>query len=176
MRLPSHAAGMEFLFTCLSVAIALIGIFLAYRFYVVNPEVPGACRKPDLAACTRWSTGSITWMNFTMLHVVNRTKDLGNACYFIDAKFVDGAVNGTAATTRGTATVSRIFDKYVVDGLVNFVGWINMALNRLATSLQTGLVQRYALGAVIGIVVFISDLLQRAVQALDMAGHPAFQS
>jgi hypothetical protein len=38
---------------------------------------------------------------------------------------------------------------------VNFVGWFNMVLNRAATSLQTGLVQRYALGAVIGIVVFI---------------------
>jgi len=66
-----------------------------------------------------------------------------------------GAVNGTAATTRGTATVSRIFDKYVVDGLVNLVGWINMTLNRFATALQTGMVQRYALSAVLGILIFI---------------------
>jgi NADH-quinone oxidoreductase subunit L len=86
---------------------------------------------------------------------VNRTKELANACYFVDSKFVDGAVNGTALTTKGTATVSGFFDKYVVDGLVNFVGWINMVLNGVATSLQTGLIQRYALGAVFGIVVFI---------------------
>jgi NADH:ubiquinone oxidoreductase subunit 5 (subunit L)/multisubunit Na+/H+ antiporter MnhA subunit len=64
-------------------------------------------------------------------------------------------VNGTAATTRGTATLSRLFDTYVVDGLVNFIGWINMRLNRIATSFQTGLVQRYALAAVVGILVFI---------------------
>jgi NADH-quinone oxidoreductase subunit L len=161
LRLPeaahevaSHAVGIEFLFTCLSVAIALIGIFFAYRFYVVNPEVPGRVAN---------RLGSLYTLVNRKYYVdelydaafVNRTKDLGNACYFIDAKFVDGAVNGTAATTRGTATVSRIFDKYVVDGLVNFVGWINMALNRLATSLQTGQVQRYALGAVIGILVVI---------------------
>jgi hypothetical protein len=42
-----------------------------------------------------------------------------------------------------------------VDGLVNFIGWTNMAFNRVATSLQTGLVQRYALGALFGVVVFI---------------------
>ena len=86
---------------------------------------------------------------------VNRTKDLGNALFFVDSKFVDGAVNGTAATTRGTAVVSGFFDKYVVDGLVNLVGGINMMLNRIATSFQTGLVQRYALAAVFGIVVIV---------------------
>ena len=86
---------------------------------------------------------------------VNRTKDLGRACFFLDSKFVDGAVNVTAASTRGTATLSRLFDTYIVDGLVNLVGWINMKLNRIATSFQTGLVQRYVLAAVVGIVVFI---------------------
>ena len=58
-------------------------------------------------------------------------------------------MNGAAATTRGTATLSRLL-KYVVDGLVNLVGWIIMALNRIATSFQTGMVQRYALAAVFG--------------------------
>jgi NADH-quinone oxidoreductase subunit L len=87
--------------------------------------------------------------------LVNRTKNLADACFFVDSRFVDGAVNGTAATTRGTATLSKLFDTYVVDGLVNFVGWISMAFNRVATSLQTGLVQRYALGAIFGMVVFI---------------------
>jgi hypothetical protein len=42
-----------------------------------------------------------------------------------------------------------------VDGLVNLVGWINMRLNRIATSFQTGLVQRYALAAIFGILAFI---------------------
>jgi hypothetical protein len=68
---------------------------------------------------------------------------------------VDGAVNGAAATTRGTATASLLFDNYVIDGLVNFVGWINMRLNKFATALQTGLVQRYALSALVGIVILI---------------------
>ena len=149
-----HVGGQELLFTCLSVLVALFGIFIAYRLYVVNPEVPermaNRFRRLHSMIYHKYYVDELYDALF-----VNRAKDLANACFFVDSKFVDGAVNGTAATTRGTATVSRVFDKYVVDGLVNFVGWINMALNRLATSLQTGLVQRYALGAVLGILVFI---------------------
>jgi NADH-quinone oxidoreductase subunit L len=161
LRLPEsahetvvHAGGVEFLFTCLSVLIAGIGIFLAYRFYVVNPAIPERLAGRFRGCYTLLSRKYYMDELYDAVFV-NRIKNLGNACYFIDAKFVDGAVNGTAATTRGTATVSRLFDQYVVDGLVNFVGWVNMALNRIAAALQTGLVQRYALGAVFGIVLFI---------------------
>jgi NADH-quinone oxidoreductase subunit L len=149
-----HGAGQEILFTFLSVAIAGIGIFLAYRFYVVDPGTA------DRVTARFQGFYRLVYRKYMVDELydalfVNRTKDLGKACFFIDSKFVDGAVNGTAATTRGTATVSGLFDKYVVDGLVNFVGWFNMMLNRIATSFQTGMIQRYALGAVVGIVIFI---------------------
>ena len=161
LRLPepaheaaAHATSVEFLFTALSVLVALTGIFVAYRLYVVNPAIPAriAARFKGLYELVyhKYYVDELYDAAF-----VNRTKDLGNACFFVDSKFVDGAVNGTAATTRGTATVSRLFDKYVVDGLVNLVGWINLGLNRLATAIQTGLVQRYALGAVFGILVIL---------------------
>jgi NADH-quinone oxidoreductase subunit L len=161
MRIPEHAheaaahsVSQEVLFTSLSVLVAFIGIFVAYRLYVSSPATPARIaarfkRVYDLIY-RKYYVDELYDALF-----VNRAKDLGNACFFVDAQFVDGAVNGTASTTRGTATVSRLFDKYVVDGLVNLVGWINLGLNRLATSLQTGLVQRYALGAVFGILLFI---------------------
>jgi NADH-quinone oxidoreductase subunit L len=149
-----HSAGQELLFTVLSVAIAMVGIFVAHRFYVARPGLPDRFVEKfkgfHRLVFRKYYVDELYDALF-----VNRTKDLGNACYFVDSKFVDGAVNGTAATTRGTATLSNLFDKYIVDGLVNFIGWINMRLNRIATSFQTGLVQRYALAAVVGIVVFI---------------------
>ena len=161
LRLPegaahgeSHAASEEILFTLLSVGIAVTGIFLAYHFYVRDPAAVSRLAE-RFKALHRVVFRKFYVDEFYDLLFVNRTKDLANACYFFDSKFVDGAVNGTAWTTRGTATVSGFFDKYVVDGLVNLIGWINMALNRVATSLQTGLIQRYALGAVFGIVVLI---------------------
>jgi len=161
LRLPeasheaaAHSAGTELLFTTLSVLIAGAGILLAWRFYVADPgtadRVTGKIRGLYRVVFRKYYVDELYDALF-----VNRTKDLGNICFFVDSKFVDGAVNGTAATTRGTATVSRLFDQYVVDGLVNLIGWVNMLFNRMATSLQTGLVQRYALGAVVGIVIFI---------------------
>ncbi len=170
LRLPltdppsaAHAGGQELLFTSLSVLISLAGILLAYRFYVLNPgsadRVTGKIRGIYTLVFRKYYVDELYDALF-----VHRTKNLGDACFFVDSKFVDGAVNGTAATTRGTAIISKTFDMYVVDGLVNLVGWVNMLLNRVATSFQTGLVQRYALAAVFGIVVFIliyyNDLLR----------------
>jgi NADH-quinone oxidoreductase subunit L len=178
LRLPEHAesaahhpASEELLFTVLSVAIAALGIYLAYRFYVV---------RPGLADRVTQKIQGLYRLVFRKYYVdeiydalfVNRAKDLGTACFFIDSHFVDGAVNGTAATTRGTASLSKLFDTYVVDGLVNFIGWINMKLNRIATSFQTGLVQRYALATVAAIsvivVIYFNDVIwQRILRSIN---------
>jgi len=149
-----HSASQEVLFTCLSIVMALAGIYLAYRFYVLNPGTA------DRVTAKIKGFYTLVYRKYCVDELydalfINRCKDLGRACFFVDSNFVDGAVNGSASTTRGTATVSRLFDTYVVDGLVNLIGWINMALNRIATSFQTGLIQRYDLAAVFGIVVFI---------------------
>ena len=161
LRLPEnheaaihHSVGQEFLFTALSVAIALTGIFLAYRFYVKSPGMAdrftGKIKAYYTLVYRKYCVDELYDALF-----VNRIKDLGRACFSLDSRFIDGAVNLTAASTRGTATLSKLFDTHIVDGLVNFVGWINMKLNRVATSFQTGLIQRYALATVVGIVVII---------------------
>jgi NADH-quinone oxidoreductase subunit L len=150
----AHSAGQELLFTGLSIAIALAGIALAYRFYVTAPGTADRVTARIQGFYNLVRNKYYVDQAYDALFV-NRTKDLGNGLFFVDSKFVDGAVNGTAATTRITASISGIFDKYVVDGLVNLIGWINMLLNRIATSFQTGLVQRYVLAAVFGIVVIV---------------------
>jgi len=132
----------------------LLGIYLAHRFYVAQPGMA------DRVAEKFKGFHRLVYRKYFVDEIydalfVNRIKDLGRACFFVDSRFVDGAVNGTAATTRGAATLSRLFDTYVVDGLVDLAGWVNMRLNRIATSFQTGLVQRYSLSAIFGIVVFI---------------------
>jgi NADH-quinone oxidoreductase subunit L len=149
-----HSHSLEIMFTALSVLIAAVGIFAAHRFYVADPSLPERVTS-KIQGLYRLVYQKYRIDELYDALFVNRTKDLANACFFVDSQFVDGAVNGAAATTRGTAVASKVFDKYVVDGLVNFVGWINMLLNRVATSLQTGLVQQYVLGAGVGILVFI---------------------
>jgi NADH-quinone oxidoreductase subunit L len=150
----AHYAILEPFFTVLSVAISLLGIFMAYRFYVVRPGTADRV------------TEKIKGFYNLVYHkyyvdelydatIVNRVKGLGVACFFLDSKLVDGLVNLTASFTRGIASLSRLFDTHIVDGLVNLVGHINIMLNRRFTSFQTGLVQRYALATVFGIVIII---------------------
>ncbi len=150
----AHSAGEELLFTAFSVLIAAAGIYLAYRFYVVKPGLADQVTRKIKGFYKLVYNKYYVDQLYDILFV-NRAKDLGRACFFVDSNFVDGAVNGAAATTRGTASLSRLFDTYIVDGLVNLVGRINMLLNRIVTSFQTGLVQRYALVAVLGVIVFI---------------------
>jgi len=162
LRLPSepahghaaHSAGLEILMTFLSVLIVAVGIYLAYRFYVADPGVPERFTA-RFKRLYQWVYNKYFVDEAYEFLFVDGTKRLADGCFFIDAQFVDGAVNGTAAGTRGTATISMLFDKYVVDGLVNLLGWVNMRFNSIATSLQTGMVQRYALGAVLGILAFV---------------------
>ena len=71
-----------------------------------------------------------------------------------DLTVIDGVlVDGTAAATRGSATVSGWFDRYVVDGLVNLQAWIVQNVSAVLRKVQTGVTQNYALAIVLGIVI-----------------------
>ena len=47
-------------------------------------------------------------------------------------------------------------DNYLVDGTVNFIGWLTRAVGSLLRSLQMGLVPFYALAMVLGLVVMLA--------------------
>ncbi|MCA9123074.1 MAG: NADH-quinone oxidoreductase subunit L [Planctomycetaceae bacterium] len=65
---------------------------------------------------------------------------------------------------RGFAAVCYTVDRWIVDGVVNSVGRIPLAIGGLMRSLQMGLVQFYALAMVLGVFVF---LVARVVLAAD---------
>ena len=60
---------------------------------------------------------------------------------------------------RMLAKLSYWFDRVVVDGLVNLVGYVPLALGAALRSLQTGMLQFYALAMLWGLVVLIITLL-----------------
>ena len=49
-----------------------------------------------------------------------------------------------------------LFDRYVVDGAVNLVGWSASESSFSLRRIQTGLIQNYALTMLIGVFVFVS--------------------
>lgn len=77
------------------------------------------------------------------LIIVKLTLVLSSVLYWIDSKIVDGAVNLSAWVTKKVSEFGGLFDKYVVDGLVNFVPLVTGFGGLLMRKLQTGKIQTY---------------------------------
>ncbi len=81
---------------------------------------------------------------------------LGNFLWKFDANVIDGAVNGAGWTTRMSGTLSSLWDKWIIDGLmVNGPAYFTKALSYPVRAVQWGLVQWYALVMVGGLAGFI---------------------
>lgn len=63
------------------------------------------------------------------------------------------------APLAALAELSRIFDTYVVDSLVDLIGHIPRLFGGLLRPIQNGLVQFYALAMVLGLAVFLGALV-----------------
>ena len=150
------SVGLELALMALSVVVAGLGIFIAWRTYGGDK---------GLAAGQQWAE------RFPVIHrllankyyvdelydatVVKGTWSTARGLAKFDTSVVDGLVNGSRHVTVGTAFLSGFFDKYVVDGLVNFVGWILHRGSYFFRRLQTGLVSQYALVIVVGMFALV---------------------
>jgi len=66
-------------------------------------------------------------------------------------------VNGVAWFTRDVvAWLSNVWDRYVVDGLVNLTAFLLDNLSYVFRAAQNGLVQTYALSMLIGVFLLIA--------------------
>jgi NADH-quinone oxidoreductase subunit L len=118
----------------LSALIALGGIGVAYLMYVRRPELPGM-----LASA---ATG-LYQLSLNKFHIDE----------LYDAFLL--------APLRGVTMFCRIFDQYVIDGLVDLFGHIPRLLGARFRPVQNGLVQFYALAMVLGLTVFLLVLVSR---------------
>jgi NADH-quinone oxidoreductase subunit L len=144
---------MEYFLMTLSVATAIVGISIAYRMYVKQPEL-----SDRLAAATGW-------FHNLLLHkyyvdeiydalFVNRIKNLGSMLAAFDLGVVDGGVNGVGWSGRMLGLLSSWWDKWIIDGLVNLVALALKPLSWVARIMQTGMVQNYAWFITAGVLVF----------------------
>jgi len=132
-----HSATLELLMMVVSVIIALIGIGIAYLFYVKNPALPKllAEKKRGLYQL-----------------VLNK--------YYIDELYEILFINSLKNLGTG---LWRGFDEFVIDGTVNGIaclfGWLSSVMRRM----QTGLVQNYAFSMIIGGVILVVYYIVRAI-------------
>jgi NADH-quinone oxidoreductase subunit L len=142
----------------LSVVIGLLGIFVAYRFYVKAPEI-----AENLAR--RWAGPHKVLYNKYYVDelydatAISGTMAAARGLWVFDANVVDGAVNGTGWLTMFSSWFSHLIDKYVVDGAVNLVGAVLEESSFVLRRVQTGLVQNYALFMLFGVFAFVSVYL-----------------
>ena len=78
-----------------------------------------------------------------------------------DRRGIDGAVNGVGGLTRHSSSGTMFVDKWVIDGLVNVIGFGTKLVSYPVRMFQTGLVQNYALYFVIGVGIVAGYYLFR---------------
>lgn len=136
----------------LSLAIAGLGILLAYVFYhwkKVDVEKLTEKIKPLYNfSLNKWYFDELydaTAISFTM--------GISRLSAWVDSKIVDGVVNGSATVTKWTSFGSGKFDNIVVDGLVNLTGGMVGFFGLIFRKFQTGKIQTYIMFLVFGIIV-----------------------
>jgi NADH-quinone oxidoreductase subunit L len=145
----------EILLMGVSVLIGVLGIAVAWRFYVRKPEI-AANLKARFATSHRILTNKYYVDELYQATVIDGTMASANGLWTFDRTVVDGAVNGSGWLTIFTSWFAGVLDKYIVDGLVNLVGSILQESSFVFRRLQTGLVQNYALLMLFGVFAFIS--------------------
>jgi len=154
-EISHHGLFVEYLLMVGSVTIAILGILLARRFYVTNPHLHTkvAARFPRLhnLLLHKYYVDEIYDALF-----VNRIKDLSTAFGLFDAKVIDGVgVDGSAWLARVFSRISMWWDKWVVDGLVNFAGKFTRFLSHPIRMFQTGVFSSYAIFILIGLAILL---------------------
>jgi NADH-quinone oxidoreductase subunit L len=133
----AHSASVEYLMMAVSVAIALIGIGIAYLFYVKNPALPKLLAE-KLKGLYKLVFNKYYVDEIYQVLFVNSLKNLGTGLW-------------------------KGFDEFVIDGTVNgiayLIGWISGVMRKM----QTGLVQNYAFSMIIGGVILVGYYIVRAI-------------
>ena len=160
--IPHYAHSTEILLTAVSVALAALGIYLAYHFFLQHKEKPALWLEKFRGVHQLVFNKYYVDETYDLLFV-DRAKDSGRLLSAFDKNVVDGAVNGTATITRITAWISSQADIHIVDRIVNLVAQFFRFFSSVVGKLQTGLVQQYALFFVIGIILVISLYLYLGV-------------
>ena len=152
------STGAELGLMVFSIAIGLLGIYLAFRSYVQAPEVPEALAR-RFPGVYRVLLGKYYVDEAYEATVIAGTQASARGLWAFDRRVVDGLVNGAAAGTKVIAWLSAATDRSVVDGLVGAVARTTEELSFTFRRLQTGLIQNYALVMLVGVFAFVTVYL-----------------
>lgn len=128
-----HAVGFEVAMMIISMGIAGLGILLAYRMYIKEPQLPERMAN-----------------QFSVPYKLIANK------YWVDEIYNFFFVG---PLIRLSVFLWRIFDDLIVDGTVNGVAALFRLGSEIFKRLQTGYVQSYALSILVGVVLIIGYII-----------------
>jgi NADH-quinone oxidoreductase subunit L len=149
----SHAVELGLM--VFSVLVAAVGIALAWRFYVIKPEISSQLAE-RFAGAHRLLSHKYYVDELYGATVIAATWLSARGLWSVDRHVVDGVVNGAGRVTLIGSFFSAFTDRTFVDGIVNLVGRVIQEGSHVFRRLQTGLVQNYALLMLFGIFAFVS--------------------
>jgi NADH-quinone oxidoreductase subunit L len=156
IKIAHHGLAKEIFLMVLSLSIAGAGIWLAYEFYRSKRIAP------ELLA-EKWPRAYQLLLHKYYVDeiydalIVNRVKDLSTLFGLFDAKVIDGVgVDGAGWLARFGSRVSMWWDKWVIDGLLNFSAKFLQLLSFPVRLLQSGMFSSYAMVILIGLVVLLA--------------------
>jgi NADH-quinone oxidoreductase subunit L len=155
-------SGLEVGFMILSIAVAAAGMFLARHFYLNKPQLAEEWTK-RLQPLYKLSANKWYWDYLLDQKGVEAGKEVNNALWKVDSAIVDGGVNGAGTLTRFNAKISNLWDKYIVDMLVNATGWISKGGSLVLRTFQTGFWQNYVLVFALGLFVIFAFYMYPAI-------------
>ncbi|HBL24043.1 MAG TPA: NADH-quinone oxidoreductase subunit L [Deltaproteobacteria bacterium] len=129
------AAGAEMMLMIGAIIIGLLGIFIAWLFYVKNPELPKKFVQKFQGL-------------FTLVH--NK--------YFVDELYGFIFVRGLF---KIGAICKEFFDETIIDGIINGIAAALYGIGSLIRRVQNGLVQGYAFAIIFGAIIVIGYLISR---------------
>ena len=130
----SHNPGFEVTMMLVSMGIAIIGIIIAYNFYLKNPKLPDQLSERFRGL-------------YTLIYNKYYIDELYNALFVTPIK-------------EGSTLLWLSFDDKVIDGMVNGAGSIVRSFSGTLRRIQTGYLQNYALFILLGVVAIIFYLLR----------------
>jgi NADH-quinone oxidoreductase subunit L len=149
------APGTELLLMLLSAGIGIAGIWAAYVVYVRKDGLPARRFADRFRALYRLVSHKYFVDENYNGAVVGGVLALGRLAAWLDARVIDGLVDGAAWLVRRLSSASVTFDEGVVDGAVNGIGTVHRVLSRKLARVQTGYVYNYALSIVIGLILLV---------------------
>ena len=150
-----HQGPSEFLMAVVSLLIAGAGIVLAYVMYLRRRGMADRLAERFRGLYTLLLNKY--WVDeFYNAIFVSFGKRVCYRLWSVDAKGVDGTVNGASWVTVAVSRLSAAFDFRAVDGLVNAIADLIQGGSKSFRRIQTGVIQNYLLAMAMGIFVIVT--------------------